>query len=70
MVNKLIVHGYVDVEFENEIISRENMSDSFWQFMIPHAMKMHAKKDRDEYCYQNADIGGTSRCVSGAHALL
>ena len=45
MVNKLIVHGYVDVEFENEIISRENMSSTaFGSFAIPHAMKMHAKK--------------------------
>ena len=45
MVNKLIVHGYVDDEFENEIISRENMSSTaFGSFAIPHAMKMHAKK--------------------------
>ena len=45
MVNKLIAHGYVDNEFENEIISRENMSSTaFGCFAIPHAMKMHAKK--------------------------
>ena len=45
MVNKLIAHGYVVVEFENEIISRENMSSTaFGSFAIPHAMKMHAKK--------------------------
>lgn len=45
MVKKLISYDYVSPDFEEEIISRENMSSTaFGSFAIPHAMKMHAKK--------------------------
>ena len=72
MVNKLIAYGYVDDEFENEIISRKNMSSTaFGSFAIPHAMKMHAKKTGMNIVISETPISWNQQDVYlGADALL
>lgn len=45
MVDKLIQKGYVSPEFEEEVLSREELSSTaFGYFAIPHSMKMEASK--------------------------
>lgn len=45
LCRKLETLGYVDENFETEVLEREEMSSTeFQNFSIPHAMKMRAKK--------------------------
>ncbi len=45
MVEKLVHFGYVDPDFENDVMEREQLaSTAFGSFAIPHSMKMNANR--------------------------
>lgn len=45
MAEKMMKEGFVDESFEANILAREQMSSTaFYNFALPHAMKMNAKK--------------------------
>lgn len=63
LCGKLVEHGYTDDSFEEQVLTREEMSSTgFSNLAIPHALKMNAKKTGMlvYLCETPMDWGGTS----------